>query len=58
MAHTQSRRIENNSSALQQATAMYRKALLWLEAELGPAHPNVVICRKNYEALLKREPRA
>jgi hypothetical protein len=33
---------------------MYRKALLWLEAEFGPNDPNVITCRRNYEALLKR----
>ncbi len=33
---------------------MYKRALLKLEAELGSDHPSVGVCRKNYEALLKK----
>jgi len=45
---------DTNKTNLERAAAMYKRALLRLEAELGSDHPSVGACRKNYEALLKK----
>jgi hypothetical protein len=47
-------RAGNSGSNAEQAATMYKRVLIKLEAELGPNHPSVVTCRKNYETLLKR----
>jgi len=41
-------------SKIERAAAMYKRALIRLEAELGPNHPSVIACRKNFEILLER----
>lgn len=45
---------DTNQTNLERAAAIYKRALLKLEAELGPDHPSVGACRENYEALLKK----
>ena len=45
---------DTSKTNLERAAAMYKRALLKLETELGPDHPSVSACRKNYEALLKK----
>lgn len=35
------------------AAGLYRRALEIFEAALDPTHPKVVVCRENYELLLR-----
>ena len=38
---------------LDEAAQYYRRALTIFERALSPEHPNLVACRKNYDALRK-----
>jgi tetratricopeptide (TPR) repeat protein len=47
----------NIQGRLEEAKAIYERALMIFEKSLDPRHPSLVACRDNYEALMDRLPR-